>query len=125
VKRFYAVKRFQAILDRVERKLDDLTRRVGNLEFGQANIIQHLWPPLMLNSSLPPMDSTSGSSVSSAALSCLEQAKMGTVTVISYNRHSWAAGESRRIRSSTQRGSVPTRRKDAFCLLLLYYIKAT
>ncbi|MDX5936836.1 hypothetical protein [Acidithiobacillus thiooxidans] len=36
------LKRFQSILDRVERKLDDLTRRVGNLESGQANIIQHL-----------------------------------------------------------------------------------
>lgn len=36
------LKRFQAVLDRVERKLDDLTRRVGNLESGQANIIQHL-----------------------------------------------------------------------------------
>ena len=36
------LKRFQSILDRVERKLDDITRRVGNLESGQANIIQHL-----------------------------------------------------------------------------------
>ncbi len=36
------LKRFQGVLDRVERKLDGLTRRVGNLESGQANIIQHL-----------------------------------------------------------------------------------
>jgi hypothetical protein len=36
------LKRFQATLDRVERKLDDLTRRTGNLESGQANVIQHL-----------------------------------------------------------------------------------
>ncbi len=36
------VKRFQAPLDRVERKLGDLTVRVGNLETGQAAIIQHL-----------------------------------------------------------------------------------
>jgi septation ring formation regulator EzrA len=36
------LKRFQAGQDRIERKLDDLTRRVGNLESGQANIIQHL-----------------------------------------------------------------------------------
>ncbi len=36
------LKRLQIVLDRVERKLDDLIRRVGNLESGQANIIQHL-----------------------------------------------------------------------------------
>ena len=36
------LKRFQAALDRVERKLDDLNHRVGNLESGQTNIIQHL-----------------------------------------------------------------------------------
>jgi len=36
------LKRFQAGQDRIERKLDHLTRRVGNLESGQANIIQHL-----------------------------------------------------------------------------------
>jgi hypothetical protein len=36
------LKRFQAGQDRIERKLDDLTRRVCNLESGQANIIQHL-----------------------------------------------------------------------------------
>ncbi len=36
------LKRFQAGQDRIERKLEDLTRRVGNLETGQAAIIQHL-----------------------------------------------------------------------------------
>jgi len=36
------LKRFQAGQDRIERKLDDLTRRVSNLETGQASIIQHL-----------------------------------------------------------------------------------
>lgn len=36
------LKRFQAGQDRIERKLDDLTRRIGNLEGGQASIIQHL-----------------------------------------------------------------------------------
>ncbi len=36
------LKRFQAGQDRIERKLEDLTRRVGNLETGQASIIQHL-----------------------------------------------------------------------------------
>lgn len=36
------LKRFQAGQDRIERKLEDLTRRVGNLETGQAVIIQHL-----------------------------------------------------------------------------------
>ena len=36
------LKRFQATLDRIERKVEDLTRRVSNLEVGQASIIQHL-----------------------------------------------------------------------------------
>jgi len=36
------LKRFQAGHDRIERKLDELTRRVSNLESGQASIIQHL-----------------------------------------------------------------------------------
>jgi outer membrane translocation and assembly module TamA len=36
------LKRFQAGQDRLERKLDDVTRRLSNLEAGQAMIIQHL-----------------------------------------------------------------------------------
>lgn len=36
------LKRFQAGQERIERKLEDLTRRVSNLEGGQASIIQHL-----------------------------------------------------------------------------------
>lgn len=36
------LKRFQAGQDRVERKLDEVTRRLSNLEAGQASIIQHL-----------------------------------------------------------------------------------
>ena len=36
------LKRFQAGSERIERKLDDLTRRISNLESGQAAIIQHL-----------------------------------------------------------------------------------
>ena len=36
------LKRFQATLDRVERKISELTGRVANLEGGQASIIQHL-----------------------------------------------------------------------------------
>ena len=36
------LKRFQAGQDRIERKLDELTRRISNLEGGQASIIQHL-----------------------------------------------------------------------------------
>ena len=36
------LKHFQAGQDRIERKLEDLTHRVGNLETGQAAIIQHL-----------------------------------------------------------------------------------
>lgn len=32
-----------SILAGIERKLDDLIRRVGNLESGQANIIQNFW----------------------------------------------------------------------------------
>jgi len=36
------LKRFQAGQDRVERKLEELMRRVSNLESGQASIIQHL-----------------------------------------------------------------------------------
>ena len=36
------LKRFQAGSERIERKIDDLTRRISNLEGGQAAIIQHL-----------------------------------------------------------------------------------
>lgn len=36
------LKRFQAGQDRLERKLDEVTRRLSNLEAGQATIIQHL-----------------------------------------------------------------------------------
>jgi hypothetical protein len=36
------LKRFQAGQDRIERKLDELTRRISNLEGGQASVIQHL-----------------------------------------------------------------------------------
>ena len=36
------MKRFQATLERVERKLDEHGRRLSNLEAGQATIIQHL-----------------------------------------------------------------------------------
>lgn len=36
------LKRFQSGQERVERKLDELTRRIGNLEAGQASIIQHI-----------------------------------------------------------------------------------
>ncbi len=36
------LKRFQATLDRMERKLDEHTSRLANLEGGQASIIQHL-----------------------------------------------------------------------------------
>ncbi len=36
------MKRFQASLDRIERKISELTSRTVNLENGQASIIQHL-----------------------------------------------------------------------------------
>jgi hypothetical protein len=36
------LKRFHAGQDRIERKLEHLTRHVSNLEAGQAAIIQHL-----------------------------------------------------------------------------------
>jgi len=36
------LKRFQAGQDRMERKLEEITRRLSNLEAGQASIIQHL-----------------------------------------------------------------------------------
>ena len=36
------LKRFQAGQDRIERKLDEMTRRLSNLEAGQASIIQHI-----------------------------------------------------------------------------------
>ena len=36
------LKRFQAGQDRIERKLEEMTRRVSNLEAGQASIIQHI-----------------------------------------------------------------------------------
>ncbi len=36
------LKRFQAGQDRIERKLEEVTRRLANLEAGQASIIQHI-----------------------------------------------------------------------------------
>lgn len=36
------LKRFQAGQERIERKLEELTRRLSNLEAGQASIIQHI-----------------------------------------------------------------------------------
>lgn len=36
------LKQFQAGQDRIERKIEDLVRRISNLESGQASIIQHL-----------------------------------------------------------------------------------
>lgn len=36
------LKKFQAGQDNINRKLDELIRRTGNLEAGQASIIQHL-----------------------------------------------------------------------------------
>lgn len=36
------LKRFQSGQDRIERKLDEITRRLSNLEAGQASIIQHI-----------------------------------------------------------------------------------
>lgn len=36
------LKCFQAGQDRIENKLDELTRRISNLEAGQASLIQHI-----------------------------------------------------------------------------------
>lgn len=36
------LKRFQTTLERMENKVDDLTRRFSNLETGQANVLQQL-----------------------------------------------------------------------------------
>lgn len=36
------LKRFQTGQDRIERKLEEITRRLNNLEAGQASIIQHI-----------------------------------------------------------------------------------
>ncbi len=36
------LKRFQAGQDRIERKLEEVTRRLANLESGQASLIQHI-----------------------------------------------------------------------------------
>ncbi|GEM_PF-6470030 len=36
------LKRFQAGQDRIERKLEEVTRRLSNLEAGQGSIIQHI-----------------------------------------------------------------------------------
>ncbi len=36
------LKTFQAGQERIERKLEELTRRLSNLEAGQASIIQHI-----------------------------------------------------------------------------------
>ena len=36
------LKLFQMGQERIERKLEELTRRISNLESGQASIIQHL-----------------------------------------------------------------------------------
>jgi len=43
-------KKFQAGQDNINRKLDELIRRTGNLEAGQASVIQHLGhlaPPML------------------------------------------------------------------------------
>ena len=37
-----SLKRFQLGQDRIERKLDEVSRRLANLEAGQASIIQHI-----------------------------------------------------------------------------------
>jgi len=36
------LKRFQAGQERIERKLEEVNRRLSNLEAGQASIIQHI-----------------------------------------------------------------------------------
>ena len=36
------LKRFQAGQDRIERKIEEVNRRLANLEAGQASIIQHI-----------------------------------------------------------------------------------
>lgn len=36
------LKRFQVGQERIERKLEEITRRLSNLEGGQASVIQHL-----------------------------------------------------------------------------------
>jgi hypothetical protein len=36
------LKRFQAGQERMERKLEEIIRRLSNLEVGQASVIQHL-----------------------------------------------------------------------------------
>ncbi len=36
------LKRFQTTLERVETKQDEVVRRMGNLESGQASILQHI-----------------------------------------------------------------------------------
>ncbi len=36
------LKRFQAGQERIERKLEEVNRRLANLEAGQASIIQHI-----------------------------------------------------------------------------------
>lgn len=36
------LKRFQSGQDRIDRKLEEINRRLSNLEAGQASIIQHL-----------------------------------------------------------------------------------
>ena len=36
------LKRFQAGQDRIEHKLEGMTRRLANLEAGQASLIQHI-----------------------------------------------------------------------------------
>jgi len=36
------LKRFQSGQDNINSKLDELIRRIGNLEAGQASVIQHL-----------------------------------------------------------------------------------
>jgi uncharacterized coiled-coil protein SlyX len=36
------LKRFQVGQDRIELKLDEVTRRLSNLEAGQASILQHI-----------------------------------------------------------------------------------
>ena len=43
--------------------------------------------------------------------------RMSSLTVLSHNNPSPAAGEPSKIRPSAQPGSAPTRQNDAFCLV--------
>jgi hypothetical protein len=57
------LKRFQAGQDRIERKLEEVNRRLSNLETGQASIVQHIGHLASVGRCAPPAGHETGAAV--------------------------------------------------------------